>query len=130
MRTNKCNPQDKIIQDLMDQVVDSINYEDLADRIVKKFAELLDAELCTLWHRVKENGEDTLVLSASIGFERRSGEELPTYHLKWDAKFNEEIEGVTAWIAVRSQVCIANSYEDLAENSRSPWYGSYYRKMG
>ena len=125
MKENGRNLQDKSIHDLMDLMVDAINYEDLAKRIVAKFADLLDAELCTLWRRIKSNSEDILVLSASIGFELKPGEALPTYQLKWNAKSNEEIEGVTAWIAVRNQVCLANSYEDLAENPDCPWYGAH-----
>lgn len=119
---------DKVIRDLMDLVVDAVSYEGLAKRIVQMFARVLDAELCTLWREVQENDENKLVLSASQGFERRPGEEIPTYPLKWNAKSNDEIGGVTAWIAVRNQACIANSYEDLAENREKPWYGAHRGK--
>lgn len=128
MSKNDRVPNDKIIKEFMDLIVEAINYEDLAKRIVQMFAQILDAELCTLWREVQENGEDKLILSASYGFERRPGEEIPTYPLKWNAKSNEEIGGVTAWIAIRNEACIANSYEDLAENRQKPWYGAHHGK--
>jgi len=112
----------------MNVTVDAISYEDLASRILDKFANLLNAELCTLWRRIPENGSDKLVLSASVGFERRPGEEPPTYPLQWDAQSNEEIGGVTAWIAVRKQACIANSYKRLANDPTAPWHGSHRGK--
>ena len=116
------------IRSLMNLLVDAINYEDLANRIVRMFATVLQAELCTLWRRVGDDGGDKLVLSASVGFERKPGEKIPDYALKWSAKSNEEIEGVTAWIAVRNQSCLCNSYKDLAENPASPWFGSHRGK--
>lgn len=116
------------IRDLMNLLVDAINYEDLANRIVRLFAAALHAELCTLWRRVGDDGDDKLVLSASVGFDRKPGEKIPDYVLKWSAKSNEEIEGVTAWIAVRNRSCLCNSYKDLAENPASPWFGSHRGK--
>lgn len=128
MSENNNEQHDLVVKELMSLIVDAVNYEGLANRIVQLFADKVNAELCTLWRQVKEDGNDKLILSASFGFERRPGEELPTYALKWDAKSNGEIDGVTAWIAVRNQVCVSNSYEDLAENPESAWYGAHRGK--
>jgi len=112
----------------MDLTVDSINYENLAKRIAEKFLGLFDADICTLWRRTVENNQDVLVLSASAGFERGPGEELPSYPLDWDARANTSIEGVTAWIALRNRVCHANSYRELALDPHAPWYGTHRGK--
>jgi len=119
---------DELVRSLMDLVVDAINYEDLAGRIVNLFAKTVRAELCTLWRRVSENDLDKLILSASVGFERRPGEEIPRYSLEWKATSNRDIEGVTAWIAVRNQACVCNSYEELAEDLSKPWFGAHRGK--
>jgi len=109
----------------LDLQVDAINFEDLANRIVRRFGEAVDAEICTLWRRVTRDGEDRLELSASVGFEVKPGETIKPYALNWSAKHNGEIEGVTAWIAIRNQFCAARSYDDLVYNAEQPWYGSH-----
>ena len=108
--------------------MDSINYESLAKRLVERFRSLFDAEVCTLWRRVEDAGQDVLVLSASAGFERKPGEEVPTYRLNWNAASNAEIDGVTAWIAIKNTVCLANSYPELKENPSAPWHGTHRGK--
>ena len=118
----------QLTRDLMDLEVDAINYEDLANRIVRMFADTLQADICTLWRRVTENGSDQLMLGASKGFERKPGEDISPYILNWAARSNEEIDGVTAWIAIRNEPCLSNSYQDLAENRANPWFGAHRGK--
>src|SRR5689334_21480489 len=105
MNRIRSHHDDSNLHDIASLSIDATNYEDLGDRIVRYFAQLYDADLCTLWRRVHQDGQELLILSASYGFDRKPGEELPTYRLDWDAASNQEIEGVTAWIAVRNKHC-------------------------
>lgn len=116
---------DQIIQNLMAVMVDAVNYESLAMNIVELFATLFEANLCTLWRRVKRDSEDKLVLNASLGIERKPGQIVPTYILTESETPNDEVKGVTAWIAIRKQVCLANSYDELRNDPTKPWYGTH-----
>jgi signal transduction histidine kinase len=124
MDKEKAN-QDQIIRDLMAVTVDAINYDSLAQKILGVFADLFEAELCTLWRRVGYDHVDELILSASRGIERKPGDIIPTYTLNWGATSNEQIDGVTPWIAIRKQVCLANSYKELRNDSTKPWHGAH-----
>ncbi len=123
--------EDKIIQadleikKLMSSMVDAFNYEELAQNIVSVFAELFNAELCSIWRLVERNGQDQLELSASIGIHRKPGDIVATYPLSSEAKNNEFIQGVTAWIAITKSVCLANSYQELKYDKSKPWYGTH-----
>jgi signal transduction histidine kinase len=114
------------IEELMNLTVVAESFEDLAQKIVEKCAELLHAELCTLWRRVKEGNHDKLVLGASKGFQRKPGEEIPTYILNWDAKNDREINGVTAWFAIRGRSYRFKSYEELSDH---PSHRGFWDKM-
>jgi hypothetical protein len=109
---NNMNHQNKIdlatIEELMQLTVAADSFEDLARKIVDKCAELLHAELCTLWRRIKEGGRDKLILGASKGYRRRPGE-IPQYILNWDAEYDRKIAGITAWLAIRRKPCRFNS---------------------
>jgi signal transduction histidine kinase len=122
------NKSDNDIKRLMSAMVYAFNYEELTQNIVTVFAKLFDAELCSIWRRLEREGEDRLELSASIGIQRKPGDIVPTYTLNWNAKSNNEIEGVTAWIAIRKQVCLANSYFELTQDPSTPWFGSHRGK--
>jgi signal transduction histidine kinase len=120
------NVPDYIIKNLMAAMVPAVNYESLASNIVNVFRELFRARLCTLWRRVKVDSEDRLILSASLGFEPKPGQAIPTYVLPLDDDIpNEQIEGVTAWIAIRRQICLANSYRELRNDPTKPWHGAH-----
>ncbi len=112
--------EDKIIRDLMNKTVYAVNYESLATNIVEFFANLYNAEICTLWRRVKTDLEDKLVLSAAKGIRRVPGEPMQTYELK-DEDGDGKIEGVTAWIATKKKTCLANSYYELTKDPSKPW---------
>ncbi len=107
-------------QKLMNEMVYAVNYESLATNIVNFFAKLFEAELCTLWRRTKTGKEDKLVLSAAKGIRRLPGEPTQTYTLK-DSRGKGKIRGVTAWIAIKRKVCLANSFHELALDKRKPW---------
>ena len=119
--------EDKIIRDLMSKTVYAINYESLATNIVEFFADLYNADICTLWRRDKAETEDKLVLSAATGIRRVPGEPMQTYELRDEGK-NEEIEGVTAWIATKKKTCLANSYYELKEDESKPWSSAHRGK--
>lgn len=114
------------IEELMRLTVAAESFEDLAQKIVEKCVELLRAELCTLWRRVNEEGQDKLVLGASKGFQRKPGEAIPTYILNWDANGDNEINGVTAWSAIRVQ---ARRFRSYAELSKHPSHRGSWDKM-
>jgi hypothetical protein len=90
----------KTIEELMQLTVAVDSFETLAQKIVDKCADLLPAELCTLWRLIHEGGKDKLILGASKGFIREAGE-IPTYILNWDAVEDHDIKGITPWIAIR-----------------------------
>jgi len=119
--------ENKIIQNLMSKTVDAVNYESLATNIVEFFADLYNAELCTLWRRVKTDHEDRLVLSAAKGIRRLPGEPMQTYELKNEGR-DGKIEGVTAWIATKKKTCLANSYYELTGDPRKPWTSAHRGK--
>jgi len=52
--------ENKIIRDLMTEMVFAVNYESLATNIVEFFADLYNAELCTFWRRITTELEDKL----------------------------------------------------------------------
>ena len=119
--------ENKIIQDLMNKTVYAVNYESLATNIVEFFANLYNAELCTLWRRDTTESEDKLVLSAAKGIQRLPGEPMQTYELK-DEGGDEKIEGVTAWIATTKETCLANSYYELTDDPTKPWIRAHRGK--
>jgi signal transduction protein with GAF and PtsI domain len=104
------------LEELMQLTVAARSFEDLTQRIVEKCAGLLRAELCTLWRRIREGGQDKLVLGGSEGFRRKPREEIPIYKLNWDATDDKDIEGVTAWIAIRRVPYRVNSFIELDEH--------------
>ena len=122
------NQYEKQIKKLMSSIVEAFNYEELANNIVEVFTDIFDAELCSIWRRSKNNKEDKLTLSANIGIHRNPGDILPSYHLNWKAGSNKDIEGVTAWIAIKNEVCMANSTKELSKDPSKPWYGAHRGK--
>lgn len=117
--------KEELIYELMDLMVDAVNFEDLSTKIVNFFGTIYNAEFSTFWSKIVEENEEFLVLSASYGLDRKPGESVPRYKLNRNAIKNEEIDGITPWIAIRNEICIANSYEELAEDYTKPWYGSH-----
>jgi len=116
------------IRTLMTSIVNAVNYEELSKSIVDLFSNFFKCDLCTVWRRVNRDDADFLELSASIGIRRKPGDIVPKYDLNWKAKTNDEIDGVTAWIAIRKNICLANSFFELKEDSTKPWYGTHRGK--
>ncbi|MGE5463529.1 MAG: GAF domain-containing protein, partial [Syntrophothermus sp.] len=111
---------DLLAQNLMNEMVYAVNYESLATNIVNFFAGLFEAELCTLWRRTKIGDEDKLVLSAAKGSRLLPGAKRQTYTLK-DPGEHGTVAGVTAWIAIKREVCLANSFYELTADETKPW---------
>lgn len=106
----------KTVEELMRSTVTAENFEDLSHKIVDKCAEFLNTEICTLWRKINEDGQDKLILAAIKGFSRPPGESIPFYILNWNAQKDNEIKGITAWIALRNQSIRFNSYSDLSDH--------------
>jgi GAF domain-containing protein/two-component sensor histidine kinase len=101
------------VEELMRSTVTAENFEDLSQKIVDKCADFLNTEICTLWRKVNEDGQDKLILAACKGFTRSPGDPVPSYYLNWNAQKDDEIEGLTAWIAIRNQYTRFNSHSEL-----------------
>ena len=118
---------DKVRQ-LMEVTFDAVNYEDLAKRIVRGYAKLLDSEAATLWRKVVDETGTRLELAASYGIDIAPGEKIPSYEIPSEQLENKKLDGITSWIAIRRQPCIANSFYELAEDENKPWHGAHAGK--
>ncbi|MEW5870369.1 MAG: ATP-binding protein [Chloroflexota bacterium] len=125
MVTSSTYDIDKTFLDYVDAMVDANSYEDLASRLVQKIRDLFNVELCTIWRRVKTAEHEQLVLYANVGIRLETGAAPPNYILDQTVKSNEDISGVTTWIAIRRQVCLANSMTELRDDPSKPWYGAH-----
>jgi len=100
--------------------------QDLGQPLASFCADLFSADICSVWVVTREEGQpDRLQLIGYRGFrgEMPSWEEPPSYELHWDAECDKDINGVTAWVAVRRKPYAANSYTDLHEHPshRGQW---------
>jgi len=93
---------------------------ELVQKIVERTAEILNAEVCTLW--LVNPDRQGLRIEAYHGFEGPK-EKFQTYSLNWDAKIDKEIEGITAWVAIRRKSFWATSWEQLQEHPS--WRGKW-----
>lgn len=107
-----------------EELLKPFEVHDLMRRIVETTAKILNAEVCTLWLVKPERSE--LQIEAYYGFEV-SKEKIQTYTLNWDAKDDKEIEGITAWVAIKKIPFWANSWEQLKEHPS--WKGKWDRIM-
>ena len=100
----------------------------VAQDIVNATAKALNAGICSLW-RVDDKRE-RLVHFASYGI-KGSIEDVPSYRIdKVPADTpdgDKEIEGVTAWVAIRRRSFWANTHEKLREHPS--WRGKWDDKM-
>jgi anti-sigma regulatory factor (Ser/Thr protein kinase) len=85
--------------------------------VVAKTAELLRADICSLW--LVDPDRKKLRLGANFGV--RSGEAAPPYDLNWDAKRDEDIQGLTPWVVIRQQSFFGERHEDL--RNHPAWKG-------
>lgn len=92
----------------------------LVKQIVERTADILHAEICTLWLVNSDRRE--LRIEAYYGFEGPQ-KKFQTYRLNWDAEEDEEIDGITAWVAIKKEPFWANSWEQLQRHKshRGKW---------
>lgn len=92
----------------------------LYQQIVDKTAELLEADLCSMW--LCSNDRKELRLAASHGV-KSDEEKTPRYVLNWNARSDNEIKGLTAWIAIRKTKYFARYFKDLEKHPahRGAW---------
>ena len=82
---------------------------------------LVKAEICT-WFRVTSDRQK-LVLVAAYGTKSELVPAERVYDLPWDAQRDEDIHGLTAWLAVRGDEFSANSFRQLCahRSHRGMW---------
>jgi signal transduction histidine kinase len=92
----------------------------LVSEIVKTVAEMMQAEICSLW-LVDPNGKE-LRLADRYGFSAESTGEQ-SYQLSDPNVPDDEIDGITAWVAVRKKPFWANSWTEL--KGHPSWSGKW-----
>ncbi|MCP4676334.1 MAG: GAF domain-containing sensor histidine kinase [Deltaproteobacteria bacterium] len=94
--------------------------KELVSEIVKTVAEGLHAEICSLW--LVDANEKELRLADGYGFSTEARSEV-TYSLTSAYAADRDIEGITAWVAVRKQPFWANSWPEL--KAHPSWKGKW-----
>lgn len=95
----------------------------LITEIVKTVKNLLNAEICSLW-MVDTSGKK-LHLAHGEGFEISNRSE--TYDLIDSTASDKEIDGITAWVAIRKKPFWANSKKEL--EAHPSWRGKWDKQM-
>lgn len=96
----------------------------LTKQIVQTTAKALNAKVCSLW-LVHPDGY--LVHEADVGFAGKPGS-VPKYHINLPADVkDEDIEGITAWVAIRGKPFWANSHSQL--RTHKSWRGQWDDQM-
>lgn len=101
-------------------LLSSYETRDLINLIVRTAAESLHAEICSLW-LVDANGKE-LRFADGFGFKWEASAKQ-TYLLSDENVPDEDIDGMTAWVAVRKQPFWANSWEEL--KAHPSWKGKW-----
>ena len=100
----------------------------LAQDIVNATAKALNAGICSLW--LVDDTREQLVHHASYGTKEKI-EDVPSYRIDEvppdTTEGDKEIEGVTAWVAIRRRSFWANTHEKLREHPS--WRGKWDAKM-
>ena len=98
----------------------------LVSEIVKKVAEGLHAEICSLWLVHTTGTGRELRLADGYGFSTEARAEQ-TYQLPVGLGAEAEVEGITALVAVQKKPFWANSWEELQEHPS--WKGKWDQAM-
>ncbi len=109
------------------ETVAADNYRDLAKKILEITAKKLDADIGTLWRVVEDGEQRFLDLAATHGVEFLPSENMPTYDIPDSNTPNENIEGLTAWIAVRKKKVKIDRPEELRDPNME-WAGCHRGK--
>jgi len=87
--------------------------------LVSKTAELLRADKCSLW--LVDDNRKKLKLGANYGVLKK--EPIPEYDLDWNAKSDEDINGLTPWVAIRKRPFFGEKHDDL--KNHPAWRGKW-----
>jgi signal transduction histidine kinase len=102
----------------------------VAQDIVNATAHALNAGVCSLW--IVDEKREQLIHHASYGVKGGSANEsVPSYRIDVSPpdtpEGDEQIEGVTAWVAIRRRSFWANTHKKLQEHPS--WRGKWDSKM-
>ncbi len=100
---------------ITENILKAYEPEDLMYNIVKETAQLLESQFCLLYLVSKDNSE--LVLKATNDQEYLKKAKNMTYILDWNAKNDVEIDGITAWVAIRKKSFEANTWNEIINHS-------------
>jgi signal transduction histidine kinase len=109
---------------LTEALVHAHDPDKLTQEIVSTTAQILHAEICSLWTVETGVTGRILVHRASHGF-RGTPEQVPRYSLPDEPEkvADTAINGITAWVAARRRVFWANNHETI--RSHASWRGSW-----
>ena len=96
----------------------------LTQDIVNTIAETLSAEVCSLW--LADRTGQRLEHHADSGFRGKPGQ-VPPYFIGNTPSDDKDIEGITAWVAIRRRPFWANSHEQL--RNHPSWRGKWDKDM-
>lgn len=114
----------KVPTKVVDELLSPFEPKPLVSEIIKTVADNLHAEICSLWLIDISNKE--LLLAEGYGFPMSDLKEQ-TYLLCDSHESDEEIEGITAWVAIRNKAYWASSAEELRKHPS--WRGKWDEKM-
>jgi signal transduction histidine kinase len=114
----------KVPFQLVAALLDPSDPKQLLQELVRGVAETLNAEICSLW--LVDSGASNLRLAEGYGFstEPRSTQ---TYRLAPESARDEEIDGITAWVAIRKKSFWANSWTEL--KNHPSWKGKWDKEI-
>jgi len=102
---------------------------EVAQEIVNATASVLNAGVCSLW--LVDDARERLVHRASFGIDQKDLLEIPFYRIDITPPEGDDgdaqIEGVTAWVAIRKRSFWANTHQKLREHKS--WRGTWDRMM-
>ena len=101
------------VEDLMRSTVTAENFEDLSQTIVKRCAEFLNSELCTLWKIKKAKDMDMLMLAEGVGLPGEPSSLDPSYRVYFGTKNETDIPGIAPYAIIKDKPVCINSYEEL-----------------
>ena len=110
--------------EFMRETIAADNYRDLAVRLINATAKKLNADIATLWRAVKDDNKQRLILAAAYNAEFLPVEREITYDILQEKTPNNQIKGLTAWMAIKRKPVIADSPQELNDETK-PWAGSW-----
>lgn len=119
--------EEKLIQapaPLVAALLGPFDPKELLSKIVKTIADTLHTRICTLW--LVDSAGKELRLADGYGFSTEARAKQ-TYRLADPSVPDEEIDGITAWVAIRKKPFWANSWSEL--KAHPSWRGKWDREI-